>query len=181
MSGTRAGKQFAKQRVRWCRPMAGSRGRRRPRSRLRESGARVLQAVCGKRSVGVLLLESGGFANRRGLESNAATGNALRMAGTFPVTAQSPNETRVRRALANQRILCSSSSVLTEPSTRLMSTCSRKNLVVDDRAVDQVELLAELDQCVRPYRETTCGSRSSRRARRWRAFVLLIGWPPAFR
>jgi hypothetical protein len=50
----------------------------------------------------------------------------------------------------------------------------RKILAVDERAVNQVGLRREIQQPLVDIEETTCGSRSSRPARRWRAWGLLI-------
>ena len=70
----------------------------------------------------------------------------FRMAGTFPLTAQSPRLIRNLQCLRNSWPFRRSSSVLTDPSMIPTSTDSGNLLGVDQRAVDDVDLLGQLDQ-----------------------------------
>src|SRR3954454_13990393 len=54
--------------------------------------------------------------------------NGLRIPGTLEVTAQSPSDTKIFVRSRTIFILCRSSSLLTAPSTRVMSTVSGKIL-----------------------------------------------------
>ena len=58
------------------------------------------------------------------------------------------------------------------PSTRTTSTSSGNSLCVHQRAADDVDLLGQVDRATRRGRGRTCGSPSSRRARRWRGYLI---------
>ena len=78
--------------------------------------------------------------------STGFTPKGLRMPGMLLVTAQSPNDTRMRVCARTFLIFARSSSFETAPSTRVMSTMLGKILAIHQRAVDQIGLLRERDQ-----------------------------------
>ena len=100
------------------------------------------------------------------------------MAGTFAVTAQSPNEmsvlVRSRIVLDLVQVLLGRDRTLDEAEVDVVGV----DLDVDQRAVDDVRTLGDLEQALVHVEEATCGSPSSRRARPWRSVGLVTSARP---
>ena len=153
-------------RCRSGRRTAGSRaGRRRPRRR--GAPAATVGRSGGTTWVGDLrvdrhVLEVGAVQQRRDRRSGCAC------PGTLDVTAQSPNDDERLGPLADLpdlvEVLLAGDGALDEADVDVL----RELLDVDERAVDEVGPLDRSRAAARPCRAATCGSPSSRRARRWR-------------
>ena len=102
--------------------------------------------------------------------TGSAPPSGLRSAVTLPVTAQSPKETSDSAALRGPCwIKCEVVLVGDRPFDQRDVDVLGILLDVGERAEDDVGHLRPGRSAIRPGRGTTCGSRSSRPARRWRA------------